>query len=260
MLRTYIYNEIKNAWFEEDSLLLHDLCAIFDEEDKVIYLWSGPKISSERLEKGNKSIEILLSNFPEMNLKVIKLKKKISPKIQERIDKMLESLHNEDDDEYQKLTRLSSIRIYFSSTLTVIVLSIISLLNILRYFNLFNWSENLVIKAKIYDSWLSTSKILSFLCLVLFALNISIGILEKEHQIIVFSAIGLIISIGIFLYLSQGIFLFLFQPGSDSSEYVISQIDINFFSLFLLSSELIYLIPTIYKFIIFTLKYREFII
>lgn len=50
MLRTYIYNEDKKVWLEEETLLLHDLCAILDEDDKILYIWNGPKSSPERFE------------------------------------------------------------------------------------------------------------------------------------------------------------------------------------------------------------------
>ena len=75
MLRTYIYNEDKKVWLEEETLLMHDLCAILDEDDKILYIWNGPKSSPERFEKGYKTIESLLSNYPNMDLKLIKLKK-----------------------------------------------------------------------------------------------------------------------------------------------------------------------------------------
>ena len=61
MLKTYIFNEPNKRWVEENtSLLYHDLCAILDEERKIIYLWNGPKSSKERLNKGYKLLENLI--------------------------------------------------------------------------------------------------------------------------------------------------------------------------------------------------------
>ena len=74
MLRAYIYNEENKVWLEEESLLKHDLCAILDDDEKILYIWNGPKSSSELLEKGYKSIENLLSNHPNVEIQLIKLK------------------------------------------------------------------------------------------------------------------------------------------------------------------------------------------
>lgn len=258
MLRTYIYNEDKKMWLEEESLLLHDLCAILDEDEKILYIWNGPKSSPERLEKGYNSIESLLSNYPNMDLKLIKLEKKIPPKLKVKIDDMLASMKI-DEDNFLQFTRFSSIKIFFISSLLIITLSVLSLLNLMRHSDLLNWSGNIALKAENYETWINISKFLIFLSLCLFIINTGIGILESEHQVIIFSTAGIIICIGIILYLNQGIYLFLFQERSSSSFYVIARSDVNWFFITILSAEFIYLIPNIYKLTIFVRHYREYI-
>ncbi len=258
MLRTYIYNEDKKVWLEEESLLLHDLCAILDEDEKILYIWNGPKSSPERLEKGYNSIESLLSNYPSMGLKLITLKKKIPPQIKKKIDDMLASIESDEVD-FLQFTRFSSIKIFFMVSLLIIALSVLSLLNLIRHIDLLNWYGNLVIKPDNYEIWINISKFLIILSLILFIINISIGILENEHQVIVFSAAGIIICIGIILYLNQGIYLFLFQERSNSSFYVIARSDVNLFFITIISAEFIYLIPNTYKLTIFVRRYREYI-
>ena len=258
MLRAYIYNEENKVWLEEESLLKHDLCAILDDDEKILYIWNGPKSSSELLEKGYKSIENLLSNHPNVEIQLIKLKKRIPPKIKNKIDIMLASIEG-DEDIFLQFTRRSTIRLFFLMSLSILIVSIFSLWNIFRFSNISTWTGNVVIKPDKYETWINISKILIFLCLIFFIVNVGIGILENEHQVIIFSATGLIICIGIVLYINQGVYLFLFQIRSDSSFYVIAQADINWFFFTILIAELIYLVPNFYKFIIFIIKYREYL-
>ena len=258
MLRTYVYNEEKKVWLEEETLLLHDICAVLDEDDKILYIWNGPKSSPERLEKGYKSIDTLLSNYPNMDLKLIKLKKKIPPNIKKKIDNMLASIESEEED-FLQFTRFSTIKIFFVSSLAIITLSVFSLLNLMRYIDLLKWEGNISIKPGDYETWINISQFLIILSLILFMINIGIGILENEHQVIVFSVSGLLVCIGIVIYLNQGIYIFLFHERSSSSIYVIARTDVNWFFIIILLAELIYLVPNIYKLITFTKKYREYI-
>ena len=175
MLRTYIYNEDKKVWLEEETLLMHDLCAILDEDDKILYIWNGPKSSPERFEKGYKTIESLLSNYPNMDIKLIKLKKKIPPRIKKKIDDMLASITSEEED-FLQFTRFASIRLFFVSSLVIITLSILSVLNLMRHSDLLKWHGNIAIKADNYETWINISKFLIILSLVLFIINLGIGI------------------------------------------------------------------------------------
>ncbi len=258
MLRTYIFDEDKKAWLEEESLLLHDLCAILDEDKQNLYLWNGPKSSPERLEKGCNLIEKLLSNYPNLNLKLIKLQKKIPPQIKKKIDTMLASIESDDDD-FLQFTRLFSIKIFFISTLAIITLSALSLLNVMRHAELLDWNGTIAIKPANYETWINITQYLIIITLILFVINLGIGILESEHQVIVFSSAGIIICIGIILYLNQGIYLFLFDERSSSSFYVIARSDVNWFFITILLAEIMYLVPSTYKLAIFVRKYREYI-
>ncbi|TFG30714.1 MAG: hypothetical protein EU532_00035 [Promethearchaeota archaeon] len=258
MLRAYVYNEEKKVWLEEESLLLHDLCAILDEDDKILYLWKGPKSSSQLLDKGYKQIKDLLSNYPNVNIELITIKKKIPPNIKDKIDTMLASIETEDDI-FLQFSRRSTIRLFFLMSLSIFTLSFFSLWNVVRYFSIFDWNGNVVLNPKQYETWINISKILAILSLIFFIVNVGIGIVEYEHQVIIFSAIGIIVCIGIILYLNQGIYLFLFQERSSSSFYIIAQSDINWFCIFITSALLIYLVPNCYKFIVFLRKYGEYL-
>ena len=258
MLRTYIFDQDKKVWLEEESLLLHDLCAILDEDKQNLYIWNGPKSSPERLEKGYTLIEKLLLNHPNLDLKLIKLQKKIPPHIKKKIDAMLASIESDEDD-FLQFTRFSSIKIFFISTLAIITLSMLSLLNIIQHSNLLNWDGTIAIKPAHYETWINISQFLILVSLILFIINLSIGIFESEHQVIVFSSAGIIICIGIILYLNQGIYLFLFQERSSSSFYVIARSDVNWFFITILLAESMYLVPNSYKLAIFVRQYHEYI-
>ena len=49
MLRTFIFDETKSHWIEEEQRLLsQDICAILDEENVILYLWNGPKSKKKK--------------------------------------------------------------------------------------------------------------------------------------------------------------------------------------------------------------------
>lgn len=258
MLRAYVYNDEKKVWLEEESLLMHDLCAILDEDEKILYLWKGPKSSSALFDKSYKSLKTLSSSYSNLKIQLIKLDKKIPPNIKNKIDTMLNSLEM-DDDVSMQFTRISSIRIFFIMSLSIFILSILSLWNFLQYFNLLNWNGNLIMNPNKYQTWINTSKMLIIICSISLIINLVIGIIENEHQAIVFSTTGIMVCLGIIIYLNQGIYIFLFQNRSSSSIYIISQSDINWFCITILLAELIYLVPYFKKFISFSKKYGSYI-
>jgi len=110
-----------------------------------------------------------------------------------------------------------------------------------------------------YAAWINNSKIFTLITLIFFFINILIGIIEHENQVIIFSTNSMIISIGLIMYLNQGIFLFLFQEGSTPTTYLILSKDILIFLLLNSMALLIFEIPNIYKLISFFKTYRKFI-
>ncbi len=259
MLRTYIFNESKSNWIEEDQrLLLHDICIFLDEKNKKIYIWNGPKCSKEKSKKGYELAEELISKYSDSKLKLIILKKDIPINIENKVKSMLESTKKE---EVKSLlfSRLSTIRFYFIFLLGAIIIPIISLINLSLSLLWTVSNGNYVVSSVLYEMWINTSKILMIITLILFILNIIIGIIEIENQVIIFSIAGLIICIGLVIYLNFGIFLFLFQEDSTLTDYLISQQDISSFLFLNLIAILIFEIPNVYKFVTFLKIYRKFI-
>ncbi len=259
MLRTFIFDEPKSNWIEEDHLLLlHDICAILDEEKSKIYIWNGPKSSKERFKKGYNQVKELLSNYPDEEFQIVQLEKEVPSKIQNHIDSMLESVKNKDEN-LLKFSRVATLRVYFIFSICVIIIPIISFLNLSSSL-LWSFSDgNYQISSKFFEIWIKLSTNLIFSTLFLFIINIIVGIVERENQVILFSVTGLILCSGLTLYLNQGIFLFLFQGGSTLTNYFISQKDIIIFLLLSLITILIFEIPNIYKFISFLKTYKKFI-
>jgi len=259
MLRTYIFNESKSNWIEEDQhLLLHDTCVILDEINKKIYIWNGPKCSKKKFKKGYELAEELISNYPDSKLQLIILKKDIPTNIENKLNSMLESTKKEERKSLL-FSRLSTIRFYFIFLLGVIILPIISLVNLSLSLLWPVSNGNYEVSSMLYEMWINTSKILMIITLILFILNILIGIIELENQVIIFSIAGLIICIGLVIYLNFGIFLFLFQEDSTLTDYLISQQDIFSFLSLNLIAILIFEIPNIYKLVTFLKLYRKFI-
>ena len=261
MLKIYVYDQVKDAWIEEENLLFeHDTCAILNEKDRKIYLWKGPKCNSKKYKRGRILLKNLIEKFEESNIELIYLGKDIPPNIKEKIDSMLESLKKERQFEKYKFSHFFSIRIYFLSTLLNVFLILGSLINLARAFFLPIMNGNIAISANFYQEWLDISRILFLLAFISFLINFSLGIYEMEVQVVMISLNGIIILIGILLYLGQGIFIFLFQDGSSATLYLIKQSDISLFFSLILVSSLIIEIPNLIKFLNFIRTYKSFIL
>ncbi len=259
MLRTFIFDEFKSHWIEEENhLLLHDVCAILDEEKEIIYLWAGSKSKKAKFRKGYKQIKELTSKFPELDIQFVMTKKIFPIEIQKIIDKLSESMKL-GSKKALKFSRFSTIRIYSISIIITVILPIIFFLNLSTSLFWTKINSNYYINSLIYANWINSSKFFSLIILIFFLINILIGIIEYETQVIIFSLNGFIISLGLLLYLNQGTFLFLFQEGWTLTNYVILQKDIFLFLGFILSAILIFEIPNIYKLMSFFKTYRKFI-
>ena len=101
MLRTFIFDESKSHWIEEDGVLSHDICAILNEEEEILYLWSGPKSKKSKFRKGYNQVKELISNFPQLNIQFVMAKKNFPIEIQNKISKLLESAKLDIDNELQ---------------------------------------------------------------------------------------------------------------------------------------------------------------
>lgn len=259
MIKTFIFDENKSHWLEEEHhFLSHDICAILDEDKETIYLWSGSKSRKDKFRKGYKQIKELIANFSDLSIQIVMVKKNFPNEIQEKIDSLVESMKI-GKKKVLRFSRFTTIRIYSISILFAILLPILSFLYLSSSLT---WSISnglYQVNSTMYNSWIENSKFLIFITLMLFSINIVIGIIENENQVIIFSLNGLIISIGLILYLNQGIFLFLFQEGSTLTSYLILQTDIFIFLLVILIAILIFEVPNLYKLISFFKTYRKFI-
>lgn len=251
MMRTFIFDESKSHWIEEEHhLLSHDICAILDEEKEIVYLWSGPKSNKAKFRKGYSQVKELISSFPELNIQFVMVKKNFPIEIQNKLESLLESMKL-GKEKVLKFSRFTTIRIYSFSIVVAVLLPILSFLNLATSLLWPISNGNYQVNNIRYDTWINNSKIISIITIIFFSINIIIGIVENEHQVIIFSLNGLIISIGLLLYLIQGTFLFLFQEGWTLTNYLILQKDIFIFLILILTAILIFEIPYIYKLISF---------
>ncbi len=259
MLRTFIYDDSKSQWIEEENRLLsYDIFAILDEEKEIIYLWSGSKSNKAKFRKGYSQIKEFVSTFPALKIQIVMAKKNFPDEIQNKLETLLESIKL-GKDRILRFSRFITIRIYSISIITIIILPILSFLNLITSLFWTVYNENYQVTNTIYNIWINNSKILTIISLIFFSINIVLGVVENESQVIIFSLIGVIISVGLIIYLNQGIFLFLFQAGSTLTNYLISQKDLIIFLLLNLSAILVFEIPNIYKLISFFKTYRKFI-
>ncbi|MFX1327157.1 MAG: hypothetical protein ACFE91_03310 [Promethearchaeota archaeon] len=259
MLRTFIFNEVKSQWVEEEHVLLsHEICAILDEEREIIYLLNSPKSSREAFRKGYKQIKELGSNFPELNIQYVIARKNIPEDVKKKVDSMIESAKLTKG-KILKFSRFTTIRIYSISILLAVFFPIFYFLNLSTSFFWSSLNGNYRVSNIIYNKWINYSKTFIIISLIFIIINIIIGIIEKESQVIIFSFNGILISFGLLIYLNQGIYLFIFQEGSSLTRYLISHRDIFFFLFLNLIAFLILEIPNIYKLISFFKTYHKFI-
>ncbi len=155
--------------------------------------------------------------------------------------------------------RFITIRVYFIFLLCVIILPIISLLNLSSSLLWTISDGNYEVSRNIFRLWIKYSEILTLITLICFIINLVIGIIEFENQVIVFSIVGLFICVGLFIYLNFDIYLFLFQEGSTLTDYSILPRNIIIFLLLNLTATLTFEIPNIYKLISFFKTYKKFI-
>ena len=268
MLRTYVYYEDKGNWLEETHLLFHDLCAILDEEENTVYLWNGPKSTNSRLEKGYESINDLFGGFADPEfinaLTIVILEEDfVPPAIQKRLDKMLEGIRKDEEEEKYVFTSLLNMRLYFVLSIVVLLLSIISMLNITLAPVIWETFTDLPnyygVSSTDYDTWLILTGSLNIACLLICIANLIIGIIEREIQVSSFAIMGIIIFIGLLAYHVQGPFLFLFHDLSTLYAYLIPMEQIAMFTLLNLIAYLIFILPTAYKFVKFSIDYRDYI-
>ncbi|MHA2390773.1 MAG: hypothetical protein ACXAEX_02290 [Promethearchaeota archaeon] len=257
MLRTFIFDDSKSHWSEEEHhLLSHDICVILDEEDEVLYLWRGSKSKREKYKKGYNLLKDLTSNFPELNLQVIMAKKNFPQEVQMKLKAMLAK---EERGETLIFTRFLTIRSYFIFLIGTIILPFISLLNLSTSLTWNIINGNFEVNNNIFHIWIKSSKILMLITLIFSIINLTIGIIEGENRVIVFSVMGIIICFGLVLYLNFDIYLFTFQAGSTLTNYLILTSDIIIFILINTISILIFVVPNLFKFISFLKSYRKFI-
>ncbi|MFX1379134.1 MAG: hypothetical protein ACFFA4_08555 [Promethearchaeota archaeon] len=258
MLRTFIFDESKSHWIEEEHhLLSQEICAILDEDNKILYVWNGPKSKKKNFRKGYRQIKQLVSNYPNLNIQLVMAKKNFPILIQNKLDSLLESTKL-GKQKHLKFSRFTTIRIYSVSIIISVILPIISFFNLSVSMFWPSFNGNYQVGKLIYANWLNNSKLITLITLIFFSINIMIGIIEYENQVIILSINSMIISIGLILYLNQGIFLFLFQEET-STTYQILQKDIFNFLLLNFIALLIFEIPNIYKLTSFFKTYRKFI-
>jgi hypothetical protein len=185
-------------------------------------------------------------------------KKNFPKQIQNMLDKFLESMDSTKRTSL-KFGRFTTIRIYSLSIVIAVLLPIISFLNLSTSFFWSRFMGNYEVNNISYATWINTSKLITLITLLFFTINLLIGIIEYENQVIIFSINSIIISIGMVIYLNQGIFLFLFQEGSTPTTYFILPRDLFVFLMLSLTALLIFEIPNLFKLLSFFKTYRKFI-
>ena len=260
MLRTYIYNEKKDNWIEEEhELLFHDLCAFLNDDNKTIYLWNGPKSTKDKLNKGIDSLKHILTSYQDIKYDIVILSKKIPSHLKIKLKKLLESVKREENIEKFQFTRFITIRSYFFVSLVAFLFPLILVIDLWSALTWSSMNDNFVISAILYHFWLNFASVSTIISIVSISIIFALSIYEYETQGIIIHLIGLIVNVSFLIYFQQGIYLFLFQPGFTDSTYIIRIYDVLVFLTLISVSSAIYELPSLFKLISFVKTYKEFL-
>ena len=224
----------------------------------MIYLWSGSKSTKKKYKKGYNKLKDLTSNFPELNLQYTLVKKNFPSDIHNKLESMLESTRKEERSTLI-FSRFTTIRAFFIFLIGIIILPTISLLNLSSSLTWKTSNGNLEVNGSFFQLWVKISQNLILVTIIIFIINLIVGIIEVENQVIIFSIIGLVVCVGIYLYLDFGIYLFPFQEGSTLDNYIILRSDIFAFMSINVLLVLFFESLNIYKLISFLKTYSNFI-
>ena len=261
MLNTYIFNEVKNSWIEEEHVLLfHDLCVFLDVTQKKAFLWNGPKSTKDKFKKGKDSLIDIFSSFQDSDFELIVLSKDFPSYIKSKLDNMLETAKREDAAEKYVFTRFITIRIYLMMNLISLILPALMMFNLWGSLSWAQIGPNVSISSVSFLNWINFAIAMVSFTMIALILSIGVSIYEYEISALIISLSGIIISIGMIVYLQQGIFLFLFQEGSTESLYLINFADLIRFLTIVTSCLCIFEIPNLAKLISFIKTYKSFIL
>jgi len=259
MLKTFIFNEGKNSWIEEEHVLLfHDLCVFLDMTQKKAFLWNGPKSTSDKLKKGKGLLMNIFSSFQDSDFELIVLSKELPSYIKDRLNNMLETAKHEENVEKYVFTRFLTIRIYLIMSLFSLIFPIMMMVNLWGSLYWSRMGSNIAISSINFITWISFAKILVIITMIALIINIGISIYEYEITALILSLSGILIFIGMSIYLQQGVFLFLFQLGSTESLYIINFADLLRFLLIMTICLSIFEIPNLVKLFSFINTYKIF--
>lgn len=261
MIRAYVFSEANQNWVEQQHLLYHDICAFLDEENKNIYLWSGPKSTSNKLNKGYHTIKTILTSYPPEEFKVIDLTRaKVPEQIQEKIDSMMQIVKMNEQERVQQFTRMNLIRMYYLLSIFGVIVPLVLLFNFIGL-SFLSWDANMNVQipASVYSIWALVSKIIVIAMIVTFSLLLLISALETDIKAGVFALIALSASIGLMLYVAQDIYIYIFQIGSTTDLYLLSLSDL-WTSIILVGTALAIIeVFTLYRLQDFHGVYKDFI-
>jgi len=259
MLRTFIFNE-ENRWIEEEQiLLLHDICAIINSNEMIIYIWTGPEIKKNKLKKAKEKLFKIISNYSEETWKIYEKEKDFPILVKTKIDSMLQITKENKEMGKLKYSRFSTIKLSFIFLIITSILTFISIFLILSLFFTPSIGDTYFISSSSYFLYLNIYRILTITTLIIFTLNSIISAFERDPGIFIFSLLGLIIDIGILVYINQGIFLFIHLEGSTEELFLILKTDFDIFIILNLIELLIVIVPNLYKLYNFYKTYKRYI-
>lgn len=237
---SYVFSD--NKWIETEKLYPHDIALFMDPKEKRIYLWEGPRATTQIKENAEPFVEDLKEKFPQFTYE--KLQKVIPQNVQNEIDKKLDLSY----EITKKIDRNPAYKTFlYLCYLSFIVLAAayFFILGPLRWETSIDIQRIYIINKFDFADWVSYSKIAILIVSIFFGAIFISAIFTKKIFLIATGLFSLLIEIGTYIYISLGVFLFAFQSGAPTNYYYISRNDVLLYIFLNILALIAILIPLI---------------
>ena len=203
----YIYDQAKEDWIEADDLFPHDVALLIENDQRMVYFYSGSKCKPEERERGLQSSKDILIKFPSYSLEI--LTDVIPLKIQAEIDLLLGD--NIDASRYKEERLLSmDFLVIFG-----ILFSLSFLIVAINGFRSFGWvleANEFLISNELFEAYISLSIVFAWVTISIGGVYVILSLITRRIFLIVNAVASEGIIVGLLLYINKGIQVFSVNP------------------------------------------------
>ncbi|TFG20476.1 MAG: hypothetical protein EU530_03160 [Promethearchaeota archaeon] len=215
-MKLYVFETDK--WMESDVIYPHDIALCLVPEKKKIYVWDGPRATSEKKTQAHEILDDVAGKYPLYS--IIPVDGDTPPSITDCINTYV----NTSFEEVEKIDRDPQYVVFFYMMLGLIVGLIVGYIMILR---IIGWNKVpgqplLIISTTGFANWVTQNIIVLIILASLFFVSLIFASLTQKIFLIITASVGVIVLTGTIFYFYLGIYLFDFKPGSPIGYYYLS--------------------------------------